>query len=102
MILGQLPEWNESAASLLKQYLESGSGQLFLAHLTTSRPSLLAGSSDVNAVALRASEAAGFERALSQILSLSEPPPKSAGPGREQYPSLDDETAWDERTNTPL
>lgn len=93
MILREPPVWNEAAAELLKQFLDSGAGTLFLAHLAAHRPALATNTSDVNAVALQASVVAGYERAITNILSLAEPPTKE-GDAEETYPHLDDDSKW--------
>ena len=94
MIIGKISEWNKPASELLKQFLNSGVGQNFLANLAARRPPLDFSCDDVNRVALRAKLAEGYERAINDILILSEPPVKEAGDSVEQYPPIDDESQW--------
>lgn len=95
MIVGTPPGWSKGASELLKQFLETQTGQLFLAQLATTRPSL-SGSEEINAVALRAKYVGGYEACLAKISTLSEPPPVEDGKGDtdELYPDLDDESKW--------
>jgi hypothetical protein len=84
------PVWNSAAAGLLKQFIESGCGQSFLTNMVAARPALHTQTNDLNSVALRAQLVAGYEQALSQIISLTEPVEKFAeAPELENYPPLD-------------
>jgi hypothetical protein len=100
MIIGTPSEWNADAAALLAQFLETGVGKLFLAQVAVQRPSLFRTASgvpsDANLFALRASEVAGYERALDTILTLASPP-ANAAKVIENYPPLDDEKAWEQK-----
>lgn len=95
MILGTPPGWNADAAALLKQFLDSPVGGVFLAHLASHRPSFHP-TTDLNSVALQAKEIAGFERAINTIIQLSEPPELTNDQPKisDAYPDLDDETKW--------
>ena len=78
---------------ITRQFLESPVGSLFWAHLGEARGQLATGVTDINAVALRAAEVAGFETALRTVLSLAEPP-KAVSDMPDNYPPLDDDTKW--------
>ena len=96
MILREPSSWSKDNSAILRQFLDSGTGQLFLAHLAAARPGLLTDSNDVNRVALRASDAAGWEGAISCALSLAELPKENLLE-RETYPNLDDDAQWGEK-----
>lgn len=98
MILREPPQWNKDAAALLRQFIETPTGQLFLAQIAFRRPNLLS-STDINAVALRAASVHGFEHALQTILSLIEPPVEAerSEPETEAFPDLDDKSAWEKK-----
>lgn len=93
MILGTPPGWSKGSAELLKQFLETQTGLLFLANLASARPSL-SPDSDISAVALQAKFVAGYELAIERISSLTEPPIEDKDTGEETYPNLDDESKW--------
>jgi hypothetical protein len=97
MILGEAPVWNASAIALLRQYLDSDAGKVFLAQLASRRTALMTGSDNLNAVALRATEVAGYEKCINTILQLAEPLKPELATHSEQYPDLDDETAWKQK-----
>jgi hypothetical protein len=88
--------WNKDAAALLNQFFETATGQLFLAHMASGRPALLTNHDNVNAVAIRASEVAGYERAINKIFSLAVPPVEEHQ-NHNPYPDLDNEAAWDDK-----
>lgn len=96
-ILREPSAWSKDNAAILQQFFGSGTGQLFLAHVAVARPSLVVNGVDPNQVALRASEAAGWEGAINYALSLSEPP-KIERPDLETYPPLDDDSKWTDKT----
>jgi hypothetical protein len=89
----QIPNWSDSSASLLRRYLETDAGQLFLAQLTSNRPSLITDSRDINKVALKASEVAGFEKCVNLIFSLAKPQEEEQPP-LVSLPPLDDDSQW--------
>lgn len=94
MIQREPPPWNKDAAELLKQFFATGVGELFLAQLAAGRPTLLSGAASLEATALQAREAAGFERAINLVLSLQEAPVE---PTKEpdHYPPLEDDAQWE-------
>jgi hypothetical protein len=95
----QPPVWNKDAAALLKQFIESPVGETFLANLTFIRPALLVGTPDPNAVALRASQVAGYEQCMNAIFTLMEPPTEEVQLS-EAYPPLDDDSRWPDKGAT--
>jgi hypothetical protein len=98
MIVGTPPNWSKGTAELLKQFIESSTGQLFLANLAASRPTL-SSSDELNVVALRSKLAGGYEACLDRILSLTEPPVEAGDDAEpdELYPSIDDESKWNKQ-----
>jgi len=88
-------KWNSDAAALLKQFLSSKTGRLFLLHLDYMRPSLNLPTPTVEAMALQGRYVSGYEEAVSNILSLTVPPTED-GTQPTMYPSLDDDSAWAE------
>ncbi len=100
MILGTPPVWTPANALLLQQFLQGGTGQLFLATLAAQRPPL----SNVDAletVALRAKCVEGYEAAINTIISLAVPEKEEDAVAEieEPYPDLDDDKKW--TTATP-
>lgn len=94
MIVGTPPGWSKGASELLRQFLETQTGQLFLAQLAATRPSLST-SDEINTVALRAKFAGGYEACIARISTLSEPPVEDGKEDADElYPSLDDESKW--------
>jgi hypothetical protein len=67
----QPSNWSKNNSELLANFLKSGTGELFLAHLASLRPSLISEGADLNTIALRAQKVAGYENCLRIILSLS-------------------------------
>lgn len=92
-ILRDPPLWNADAAGLLKDFLESTVGQVFLANLAASRPDFFP-NADLNATALRACEIAGYEKCVSALLRLTEAPKEPVQTESNSYPSIDDEEKW--------
>lgn len=84
--------WNKDSAALLKQFLHTGTGRVFIFQLAYFRPSLAA-EKTVEATALQGKFVAGYEDALNRILSLAEPPIELER-NPEQYPPLDDDSLW--------
>lgn len=92
-ILREPPLWNADAAGLLKDFLESTVGQVFLANLAAGRPDFLP-NADLNATALRACEIAGYEKCVSNLLHLTEAPKELTETASSAYPPIDDEENW--------
>lgn len=92
----EAPDWNSSSAALLRHFLETGAGQVFLANLITGRPSLLVSTDNLNSVALKASEVAGYEGCINRLFFLTKDPEKEQTP-HENYPDLDNNDAWDKQ-----
>lgn len=91
------PDWTKDAADLLRQFLNTPAGQAFLAHVAEARPPLPLGGNSLEAAALAGATAAGYEHAFRTILSLAEPPIEPAAVV-EAYPSLDDDSKWNNPT----
>jgi hypothetical protein len=98
MIINEPPLWNKAASEILNQFLSGTTGQLFLAHLAVSRPALLRGVGDINLVALRAQDTAGYEACIARVLSLAEPPvEEKSSDVPDNYPPLDDDSQWTQK-----
>lgn len=93
---GEPRPWNKDSAALLKQFLHTGTGRNFLLQLGFYRPAYGPGSV-VEQTALQARFVAGYEFAVNHILSLAEPPPEALRTP-EQYPPLEDDSAWGNTT----
>lgn len=88
-------KWNNDAALLLKQFLATSTGRLFLLHLDYLRPDL-SSLEVMESVALKAKLVEGYERAISNVISLSMPQPKEGeATSTVFYKDLDDDTQWD-------
>lgn len=96
MIVGTPPNWSKDNAALLRQFLDGGTGQLFLATLAAQRPAL-SSHETLESVALRSKLVSGYEAALANILSLAEPPKDELAVKEESeaYPDLDDDKKWE-------
>lgn len=92
-------DWRSDDAIALRTFLESETGQRALHHLSEAAPTLLDGS-DVNKTLVASGCVKGFSDAINALISLTVELPQSA-PVKDSYPSLDDDSAWDEKTNTP-
>lgn len=93
-------EWTSDDAIALRNFLESVAGQRALVHIGEGCAELLAGG-DINAILIRSGEVKGYSAALVNLISLTVEVPQSTPPEKPHYPSLDDDSAWDEKTNTP-
>lgn len=82
------PGWTKENAALLRQFLDGGTGTLFLAQLAHQRPALHSSSPDIAAVALAAQLVAGYERALGVLQSLQVSPESIEVSDSENYPDL--------------
>lgn len=89
------PEWNSDNASELKSFLSGETGQKVLGILAYFSPKPMDGS-DVNKTLVSAGEVRGYTDAVENILNLRTHRPPETEPKTENYPSLDDETAWPE------
>ena len=87
-------KWNNDAAALLKQFLSTSTGRLFLLHLDYLRPNL-SSSCVAEEVALKAKVVEGYERAVSNVLALSMPVPKEGEIIADVfYKDIDDDSQW--------
>jgi hypothetical protein len=86
--------WESADATALRLFLESRSGQRALTHLAEQIPPLLDGS-DVNKTLVASGTVKGWNGAIHALLSLTIEQP-AAVKAPEAYPSLDDESAWED------
>ncbi len=93
-------EFNSEDTSLLRQFLETHTGQKFVPKLAELVPTLLDGG-HVNKALVRSGEVRGYQQALNNILFLAYPPPPLLKETA-AYPPLEDDSAWDgEKLNEP-
>ena len=96
-------EWDMAEdREMLRQFLQTRTGQRLIPKVLESCPTLLPGG-DPNAIMIRSGEVRGVQITISALLSLSVPEPKVQDAPNSAYPPLDDDTAWaDGKTvNTP-
>lgn len=98
----EIPQWTPAAAGILAQFLATPTGSAFIANLGMRRPSLQPGNFDLTTRAIAGAEVAGFERCFSTISMLASVTEEKPEPINENYPSLDDDSAWgDGKKQTP-
>lgn len=93
------PRWASDDAIALRTFLQSETGQRALYHLSEAAPALLDGS-DVNKTLVASGCVKGFSDAVNALIALTVDSPAST-PQKTEWPSLDDDSAWDEKTHTP-
>jgi len=91
----ELPIWNKAASELLAQFLRTGTGEVFLALLSASRPGLMVGTETLEATALRAREVAGYENCFREILRMATPPLDETATKTDTFHDIDDESKWE-------
>ncbi len=85
--------WDDAEdKDLLRQFLESRTGQRLISRLADEAPPLL-GSGDTNAIMIRSGEARGFALVVQKMVELAYPPTLPKAPST-PYPSLEDDTQW--------
>lgn len=95
-------EWTSDDAINLRNFLGSKTGERLVVHLGEFVPELLGGG-DVNAILIRSGEVKGASATLAHLVSLTvEVPDTLPERNPDKHPSLDDESAWDPKTNLPL
>lgn len=85
-------EWSSDDTNLLRQFLETRTGQKFLPSLAQSAPTLFSGG-DTNKILIRNGQLIGYQEAMQQINFLAYPPPAPPQTAA-AYPDLDDDSAW--------
>lgn len=94
-------EWTSSDAKAWREFLSTQTGARLLAQLAASRPALLA-SGDTNAILIRSGESRQHDQLAGELLNLAGGAIELAHKEPEAYPSLLDDTAWDDgKTTTP-
>ena len=91
--------WESTDAQKLREFLESPTGQKVLRHMTDSIPDLMDGT-DVNRTLVRNGEVKGANTVFSALvqLTIEQPEPEKSA---DNYPSLDDESAWEGENPKP-
>lgn len=97
MIFNKTLPWNSDAASILKQFLRTGVGQVFIATLAAQRPSLTT-ANNLDEAALQGKLAAGYEKALDNIMLLSEPVDEDILQAEgSTFRDLEDDSQWNDK-----
>lgn len=94
-----LPEWSSSDAAILSAFIASDTGQKLLTLLSDAAPSLLDGT-NMNQTLVASGEVKGYTLAVGTLLSLRHTRPAEATGAPPNYPSLDDDSAWEDVSNT--
>lgn len=92
-------EWNSEHAAALKAVLESDIVKLALQWVAFHGPKLLDGT-DVNKTLVASGEVKGYSNAIKELFSLTREQPAEVQPP-EAYPSLDDDSKWNDQPKTP-
>lgn len=85
-------EWDSSNAQLLREFLESPTGQRALQHLSFSLPEPYDGPNGTQMISA-AKKLEGYQEAVTHLVNLTKEQPPQAVPV-EQYPDLDDDSKW--------
>ena len=88
------PRWAFDDAELLKSFLDTPTGKLFLTHLAWLRPSIPPAHDKVTNPVASAYELRGYEGALFNLLSLREATPNTDAPITANYPDPEDDSLW--------
>jgi hypothetical protein len=88
------PEFTSLHRKALQDFLESETGQIALAWVAHNAPQLLDGT-DVNRTLVASGEVKGFNRFLTELISLTFEQPKKSEAASETFPDLDDDSKWD-------
>jgi hypothetical protein len=93
-ILASASEWTHIDSENLAKFLETETGKRLIPRLTENIPQLLDGG-DTNRVLIRSGEVRAFSAMLETFLLLAHPPalPK---PSASEYPSPEDDSAWND------
>jgi hypothetical protein len=87
------PEFNSDHCKILRDFLNSETGQIAIAWVVHNRPALLDGG-DVNKTLVSCGEVKGFDRFLSELISLTYEKPVKTEPENAAFPDLDNDAAW--------
>jgi hypothetical protein len=93
------PEWISEDALNLKSFLDSTTGVKLAQLLSYFAPALLDGEHK-NKTLVASGELKGYSSAIEIIFSLRTSRPKESEPKADNYPSLEDESAWKDETTT--
>lgn len=93
-------KWQSDHAAVLKQFLESETGELAVEILRNLRPGF-AKSSDTNDIVRASGRQQGAEYTLENLFNLTDPNFFSDAPSQsnEAYPALDNDKAWEKSEN---
>ena len=92
--------WESGDAVRLREFLHSETGTRLLRHVAAETPELLDGS-DVNKTLVASGVVKGFQLALTTIFNLTVEEPAQTPPPPEMYPSLDDDSKWQDKPTKP-
>ena len=94
IIAGSL-DWTQVDAERLAAFLDSETGKRFIPKLVENAPPLFDGG-DTNKILIRAGEVRGFQTLVREIISLAHPPPPTPSNPANHYPSLEDDSQWND------
>jgi hypothetical protein len=100
IVTPSVPGWNKDAAYILKRFLDTAVGKLFLIQLSARRPRFYPGI-DLAGAGLNGKYVAGYEAAINQIMYLMEPPDVPTSGVESHYPDLDDDSQWVDKPEEP-
>lgn len=88
-------EWDSEDTALWSAFLKTRTGQRLLPKIAEEMPELLAGG-DANAIFVRSGEVRGYQLVLRAMLMLATPQREITLQTTDNYPSLTDDTKWDD------
>lgn len=92
----KLPDWTSKDAEFLESFLTSSTGLKIQGILAFQCPEILDGS-DTGKALVASGVVKGYHRAVESFLSLTKALPVSAPTDTSAYPSLDDESQWNDK-----
>lgn len=88
--------WDYEDVAIWQSFLSSRTGQRLIPKLLESTPELLS-SGEINSILIRTGEVRGVQDVARTLLSLANPPREvKSDPSASNYPSLTDDSKWDD------
>ena len=94
-IIASSLDWTQVDAEKLAAFLDTETGRRFIPKLVENAPPLFDGG-DTNKILIRAGEVRGFQTVVREIISLAHPPPPSPSAPANEYPPLENDSAWND------
>jgi hypothetical protein len=88
------PEWTSEDMEIFRAFLNTQTGSRLIPSLAEKTPMPLE-TGDLHALLIRSGKFLGFKEALTELLTLAFPAPEVKNTAGE-YPSLIDDTAWND------